>query len=516
MLLERLWRWRLGVMLTSVGGLAALLRFTNLSKPSELVFDEIFYARQAYSLLVQGYPGSWGGEASDFENGDFSKLTSRADHVGVVHPPLGKWMIAMGIKAFGANPYGWRFSSALIGTITVILVALIARRLFNSTLWGGVTGLFLAIDGQHIVQSRSALLDIFLTFFVVLAFGFLLLDRERARGKLLARTAAARVRLGLEPGALLPGLGMGVGFRWYRLLAVISLGCATSVKWSGAYFALFFLVLSVIWDIIDRRAAGVRSWFAGSLVRAAAPALAMALTVLPATYLASYAQWFSNDYSYMRHWAEENPGQGQLWLPDDLRSFVEYHDKTLKFHESLTGANDVTHPYEAINYYLIIQLQPTAYYWEAQTDPTYEVCGAKVCDSAIHGIGNPLLWWSGAVALFYALYRVARRGDVLAATVTIGTLAGWLPWLLYPNRVIFTFYTVAFAPWVMLTVVWALRRIAQPDRLEGAWSRGGGFVVGGFIAFALVLTAFFWPVLTGQVIPHEYWVMHMWLRGLWI
>lgn len=73
-------------MLTSVGGLAALLRFANLSKPSEL--DEIFYARQAYSLLVQGYPGSWGGEASDFEKRRLSsKLTSRAITLGwCTHP----------------------------------------------------------------------------------------------------------------------------------------------------------------------------------------------------------------------------------------------------------------------------------------------------------------------------------------------------------------------------------------------------------------------------------------------
>src|SRR5680860_1655119 len=55
---------------------AALLRFVSLGRPVELVFDEIFYARDACWYVV-------GTEAAC----GITELTSRA------HPPLGKWLI---------------------------------------------------------------------------------------------------------------------------------------------------------------------------------------------------------------------------------------------------------------------------------------------------------------------------------------------------------------------------------------------------------------------------------------
>jgi len=80
----------------------------------------------------------------------------------------------------------------------------------------------------------------------------------------------------------------------------------------------------------------------------------------------------------------------------------------------------------------------------------------------------------------------------------------------------FTFYSVAFSPWVMLTLTWALWRIAKPPRLEGAWSRNGGLAVGGFIATALLVSGFFLPLWIGQWMPYDYWLSHMWLFNKWI
>jgi hypothetical protein len=80
----------------------------------------------------------------------------------------------------------------------------------------------------------------------------------------------------------------------------------------------------------------------------------------------------------------------------------------------------------------------------------------------------------------------------------------------------FTFYSVAFVPYVVLTLVWACRRIAQPERLGGGWSRKGVFVVGGFTAACFVVAGFFLPIWTGQWIPYTYWWVHMWLGPLWI
>src|SRR5690625_6448179 len=78
------------------------------------------------------------------------------------------------MRLFGAeNSFGWRFMAALLGSLTVLLLARTATHLFDSSIFGAAAGFLLAVDGLHLVHSRTALLDIFLTFFVVAAFATL-------------------------------------------------------------------------------------------------------------------------------------------------------------------------------------------------------------------------------------------------------------------------------------------------------------------------------------------------------
>ena len=64
------------------------------------------------------------------------------------------------------------------------MIVRIARRLTRSTLLGGIAGVLLICDGVSHVQSRMGMLDIFAAFFVLLAFGCLLLDRDQVRTRL--------------------------------------------------------------------------------------------------------------------------------------------------------------------------------------------------------------------------------------------------------------------------------------------------------------------------------------------
>ena len=73
-------------------------------------------------------------------------------------------MIAFGEWTFGVNSFGWRFSAALIGSLAILLLARIVRRMTRSTLLGCIAGLLMALDGLEFVMSRTALLDIFLMF----------------------------------------------------------------------------------------------------------------------------------------------------------------------------------------------------------------------------------------------------------------------------------------------------------------------------------------------------------------
>ena len=84
--------------LAAVIAVAGLMRFINLASPNELVFDEVYYVNGAQDYLKNGVE------------------TKDGKPEFVVHPPVGKWMIAAGITLFGDNSFGWRFSAALVGT----------------------------------------------------------------------------------------------------------------------------------------------------------------------------------------------------------------------------------------------------------------------------------------------------------------------------------------------------------------------------------------------------------------
>ena len=478
-------------MAASVTALAALLRFADLGHPKALVFDEVYYARGAYSLLTLGYEGNWGDDDGHFAQGDFSDLETEGDYV--VHPMVGKLLIAAGMKVAGNGPFGWRFAGALLGTATVLIVALLMRRIMRSTLWGGVAGLLLAVDGLHIVMSRTAILDNFLTFFVIAGFALLWLDRWRAQ-----RIYAT------HPADTVGDFGPRVGVRWWRLAALVSFGLASGVKWSGATFAAAFLVLFVVLDAADRRAAGYRHWLSASALRSALPGVVATVVIMPAVYIAQWAPWFLTDGSYRRHWAEDHPGEGVTWLPEALRSLWSYHVSMYNFHKNL----DSSHPWESHPAGWIIQFRPTSFYFERLDDAR---CLGGGCVEAITSVGNPFIWWAGLAALCYAIWRFLVCKDRLGIVLAVGTFTAWLPWIPYAHRTIFTFYAVVMVPFVVMTLTWAMQRFAQPDHLEGRFSLRRGLIVGWCLVLILATSAFFYPVWTAQTIPDWYRTLHVWL-----
>ena len=210
-----------GWIVTGVVGLiAALLRLIGLNHPRTLMFDEIYYVKDAYSLWHLGYEGSWAANSDAvFASGNFSGLSTEAAYV--VHPQLGKWLIGAGMEIFGPeSPFGWRFMPAVAGILTVMLLTRLTMRLTRSPLLAGLAGLLLAIDGVALTESRIGLLDVFIGFFATLTLYCLVRDREWSRARL------ARKMAGTVPGARAPRATI----RPWLLAAAIALGLTCSIK----------------------------------------------------------------------------------------------------------------------------------------------------------------------------------------------------------------------------------------------------------------------------------------------
>ena len=464
------WRGPLGVT-----ALAAIIRLPYLGQPNAIIFDETYYVKDSLSLLNFGY------ERKVIENADAALLASDGLNYQniftdatsfVVHPPVGKWIIASGEAVFGATPFGWRIAIAILGILSVLLTARIARRLTNSNAIGTLAGLLLALDGLHIAMSRTALLDTSLSFFVLSAFGFLIIDRDHAN--------SGRIRV----------------WRWAMVLA---LGFACATKWSGLYFAAVFGVLMLVWDFQRRKKnlEKITNWFIKDFL----PALFMPVLAL-GVYVASWYGWLTTSGGWDRNWAGEQTTKS--WLPDSLVSLLHYHQEMLNFHTNLV----TPHSYSASPWTWPLMIRPTSFFYE--TDPT---CGSASCSQEVIPLGNPLIWWGGVIAIGCILYFAVARRHSAALPIAVAFAAGWVPWLFFPERTTFTFYAVAFIPYTVMALALFLylasQRVSSNRQVLWRWPTTT------FVVLTVVLTVFFYPILTGHSISNEMWQLRMWLPS-WV
>jgi len=489
------WGWLAILTVTALGG---LLRFWRLDRPHQLVFDETYYVKQGYSMFKAGYELKWTGTGEvvdpQWNAGNINVFTKDPDFV--VHPPVGKWMIGAGEQLFGpTSAWGWRFSAALIGTLSILMLALIAHRLFNNTLLAITAALLLAVDGEHYVHSRTGLLDIFVMFWALAAFGCLLIDRDDGIRRLNRRIASGR------SGRLGPGLGL----RWWRVAGAVCLGLCIGTKWSGLYFAVVFVLMTMFWDAGARRAVGLKHWFAGSVLWAGLSGLGMAVVAV-AVYLFSWTGWFVSDNAYDRQWAGDHPSAHFGWVPDALRSLWYYHSQMLEFHVHLTS----THPYMANPWSWMVMGRPTAFHYDG---PKLGEKGCKVaqCSQAVTAIGNPVIWWGATLAIGILLFQWALRRDWRAGAILAGLVAGYLPWFVFQQRTIFNFYAIAFTPWVILAATYALGMLLGPPGQSERRRRRGAIAAGGLVVLAVLVFWFFLPLYSAQVIPRPSFDDRMWL-----
>lgn len=496
----RAWQWGGPIAVTL---LAAVLRLWNLGNPHALVLDETYYVKDAWTLLHLGYEGAWPeGANADFEAGRVDTYLS--DPSFVVHPPLGKWLMALGLAAFGAeNSVGWRISVAVTGILAVALVCLIAHLLFRSPVLTTIAGGLMAIDGHAIVMSRVGMLDNFVMFFALLGFTAVLLDRWHSRRRLELWLARRQGRSS--------DWGPALWWRPWLITAGLAFGLTSAIKWSGFYFLAAFAVYTLVVDALARRQAGITFWASGTIFKQAPVSFLLTVPIALAAHVATWAGWFATTGGYYRYWASEagNAWQGALaWVPLDLQSWWHYQVAAYNFHTGLI----TPHSYQAEPWSWLLLIRPTNFYYSASQrgDPG---CDVDTCGAMITSLANPIIWWMAVAALLYLLYRLVRFREWHVGLIVMGVVAGYLPWLLYPSRTVFQFYTIAFEPYLILGLTLVIG-IVLGHRGDARWRRLSGIrLVVIFLAFAVAISAFFYPVWTGVTLPELFVRSHYWLPG---
>jgi len=354
---------------------ALILRLLNLGTPKGFIFDEVYYVDGARDYLKYGVE------------------VTGVDPEFVVHPPVGKWLIALGIKIFGDNEFGWRFMGALLGSVMIILIALIAQRLFRNTFLTISASALLAMDGLALVHSRTALLDIYLSFFILLATYFFVM-------------------------------------RWHWW-AGLALGLAVATKWSGLYFLALFAAIALYRAFTHHTGR--------DLIR---PTLKTFLqyALLPISiYLSSWSGWFLSS----RGWARDHSA-------NVITSFLHYHSQMLGFHTGLVEK----HAYQANPWSWLVMGRPTSFYYQSPKGCGADNCAQEVLALGtpfIWWLGAIAL---AVVFGFWIRSFTQKRYEPSLNIIIAGIAAGYLPWFFFQKRTVFSFYAIVFEPFLILAIIY--------------------------------------------------------------
>jgi len=539
------WTASLGVALV-----ALFLRLWKLGTPQTFEFDETYYAKDAWSLLHFGYARGYvdGANEKILDGSTSGQWTD--DPSMIVHPEVGKWLIALGEKAFGMDPFGWRVAAAVVGSLMVLVMCRLVRRMTGSTALGLVGGLLLSLDGLQFVLSRLALLDIFLAFFILCAVSCLVADRDWYRAK-LARLVPDQVTDAAAYGPVRPLL-----FRPWLLASGVCWGLAVGTKWTAVYPLAAFGVLAWLWSAGARRSFGVRWATLRSIVTDGVPAFVHLVVIGGIVYTATWTGWLVHADEYERtlsssqytQFIKEQPckkvvqddgstkleednldNSGKRWPtasePDahglgeavqSLRSLWYYHQDVYSFHTHFLNCSD--HIYQSKPSGWLLLNKPVGVAADTDIKPGTRGCDApegSTCIRQVLLIGTPTIWWAGIVALLYAVAMWVGARDWRFGVAVVGTASTWLPWLQYDTRPIFLFYAVAILPFIVLALTLAMGKLIGPSRSPSPRRTLGVVVAGSFVVLTVLNFAWFWPIFTDQLLTRSEWQDRIWFQR-WI
>jgi dolichyl-phosphate-mannose--protein O-mannosyl transferase len=165
-----------------------------------------------------------------------------------------------------------------------------------------------------------------------------------------------------------------------------------------------------------------------------------------------------------------------------------------------------SHPFESTPWSWLFAGRPVLFYLDVGPGS----CGAAECRREIVALGTPLLWWSFLPALLMAVWGWLARRDWRAAAILLCAAAGWLPWMLYPDRTMFYFYILPALPFLVLAVVYGLGVVLGPATAPQDRRATGALFVALYVAVIVLTFLYFSPEYTGAALTPSQWDRRLW------
>jgi dolichyl-phosphate-mannose-protein mannosyltransferase len=366
-------------------GIASLVFLViGIGKPTMMYFDEGYFVPEARAFAQ--------GQANP------SPIVPT-----LAKPPLGKFIMAFGIKAAGDNPFGWRIAGAVCGSLALIAVYLWTYLLVHDRGLAALAATLALFNNFLFVMSRIAMMDAYLIVFLMWS--------------LVAYTAAFELEI---PPMM------------RRLLLVCSgvlLGLAGACKWNAVDTLAVCLLASVALPLVARLAPAMsdpslRKWAANAKQIGFAVFL-IGLVVAP---IASYSLAF---------W----PLCRLLHRPFSAHELMSMNASIFHFNSTTVSNRSITSPW---------------YSWPLKLNPQR---------AQSYLVGNPVVAWGGLAALALCIRRAWRAVGIPETLVVLLFASNYLQWVVTPEKGVFYYYYYPSVMILGVAIAVALR--GMPRRILG-------------------------------------------------
>ncbi|MEF2247565.1 glycosyltransferase family 39 protein [Paenibacillus sp. IITD108] len=419
-------------------------------------FDEIYHARTAYENIegIVAYEST--------------------------HPPLGKLILAIGIKLFGLNPFGWRIAGTVLGIAMLPIIYLFAHRIFGRTIYAALAAALFAVDFMHFSQTRIATIDVYGVFFIILMFYFM----HRYVQMNFYQDRFLRTLLPLGLAGLM--FGLGVAAKWIAVYGGAGLAVMLALSLIDRYKEYAAAKRYLRKDTADKSedadiadaAAQEKQWKLAELAqiekkfpRYLFSTLAVCLIFYVAVPLAIYM------LSYIPVLKVMDGGY-------TLKAFIEYQKNMFNYHSNLVSS----HPFSS-----------SWWEWPFMKRPVWYFSGNNLGEgmkATIVALGNPILWWTGLFAILATVWLSVKRRDKAMYTVWVAYFSQYIPWMLV-TRETFLYHYFAMVPFMIISIVYLFKLVEE---------RYPRFVTirNIYLAAAIGLFLLFYPALSGLTVPKWY------------
>lgn len=400
----------------------------------EAYFDEIYHPRNAYEIA----------------NG--------LDMYATVHPLLGTNVMALSIKLFGNSPFAWRLPGAIFGILIVFMIYFLARLIFQNHKIALIAEILCAADFMHITTSRIATLEPISVFLILVMFYFMI----RYYYTSFYDTSFKKTLLLL-------------------LASGISMGLAISAKWTACYSAIGLAILLFTnlgtrfyeyhkakyclnhYDEYTESQRQEALKIKDTLVHHFTITILWCFVFFIFIPIIIYVLVYLPD----RVWKQDSWSISNVWK----QCLYMYN-----YHTNLTA----THPYQSNWYEWLVDARPIWYYFGIN---------AQGNSQTIACFSNPLLTWTGLIAIIYCLVKTFYERSEDGWIILVGFITALGPWMLLVNRCVFSYHFYPTSMFVILAIAYLCKDLDK--------SKVGRIIIQIFLFLYIYLFLLFLPVTCG-------------------